>query len=229
MIRAAFFDLDGTLFTGHIWRGLAEHHRAHRTHRALVYVYLVTHMGLWLLHLARLVKEEPFYAAWVRHMPWLMAGFSEEEGQVVFRRLCDDYVLPRLRPDVMELVHRHQAEGRPVVLVSGTFQGLLEVIAEALGLQGAVGTRLRLRKGRYTGDVIEPICFGAGKVERLRQYLAQHPEIDLAASYAYADSIYDVPLLEIVSHPVAVYPEARLATIARQRGWPIIGEIRGEK
>jgi len=50
--------------------------------------------------------------------------------------------------------------------------------------------------------------------------------IDLAASYAYADSIYDLPLLEAVGHPVAVSPEERLASIARQRGWPILGQVR---
>lgn len=64
---------------------------------------------------------------------------------------------------------------------------------------------------------------------RLRQYLAQHPQIDLAASYAYADSIYDLPLLEMLGHPVVVYPEARLTAIARQRGWPLMGEVEGEE
>lgn len=52
------------------------------------------------------------------------------------------------------------------------------------------------------------------------------PIIDLAASYVYADSIYDLPLLEAVGHPVAVCPEERLASIARQRGWPILGQVR---
>ncbi len=59
------------------------------------------------------------------------------------------------------------------------------------------------------------------------------PIIDLAASYAYADSIYDLPLLEAVGHPVAVSPEERLAplgaglaSITRQRGWPILGQVR---
>jgi HAD superfamily hydrolase (TIGR01490 family) len=222
-LEAALFDLDGTLFTGHIWQGLAQQHRARRTHRAHIVAYVTAHMGLWLLHRARLVGEEQALAAWARHMPWLMAGFTIEKGQEVFHRLFDEYVHPRLRDDVLTIVRYHQDAGRPVLLVSGTFQDMLEVIVERLGLQGAAGTQLRVRDGRYTGGAIEPVCFGRGKLARVRQVLAQQDCIDLEACHAYGDTIYDLPLLEAVARATAVYPDHRLALFARQRGWPIVG------
>jgi len=225
-LQAAFFDLDGTLFTGHIWQGLAEHHRTHRTHRLHVATYMVTHMGLWLLHRAGLILEEPALAAWVHHLGWLMAGFSTEEAQEVFGTLVDEYVLPRLRDDVLQILRLHQSEGRPALLVSGTYQGLLDVIVQRLGLHGAAGTQLQVRQGRFSGGVIEPSCFSTGKVKRVQQILAHHPGIDLACSYAYGDTIYDLPLLESVAHPVVVYPDDRLARIARERGWPFVGDER---
>ena len=225
-MQMAFFDLDGTLFTGHVWRGLADHHRSQHTHRLHLSVYVMAHMGLWGLHRARLVSEEAAYGAWVRHMSWLMAGFGVERGQEIFGRVCDEAVTPQLRQDVVELLRQHQADGHSVVLVSGTFQQMLEVIAHRLELQGAVGTRLQARNGRYTGGIIEPACFGAGKLARVQEYLAEHPDVEMAASFAYGDSIYDLPLLEAVGHPTAVYPESRLAAVARQRRWPIVGDER---
>jgi HAD superfamily hydrolase (TIGR01490 family) len=125
-------------------------------------------------------------------------------------------------------LRQHQSEGRPALLVSGTFQGLLDVIVQRLGLQGAAGTRLQVRSGRYTGGVIEPICFAGGKVTRVQQVLAHHPGVDLASSYAYGDSIHDLPLLEAVAHPAVVCPDDRLAHVARQRGWPFVGGAESE-
>jgi len=222
-MQVAFFDLDGTLFTGHVWRALADHHRSQHTHRLHLTIYLMAHMGLWGLHRARLVSEQAAYGAWVRHMSWLMAGFGVERGREIFRRICDEAVVPQLRPDTMELLRQHQADGHAVVLVSGTFQEMLEVIARRLELQGAVGTRLQARNGRYTGGIVEPACFGGGKLARVREYLAEHPNIELPASFAYGDSIYDLPLLEAVGHPTVVYPDTRLAAIAGRRQWPIVG------
>lgn len=225
-MQVAFCDLDGTLFSGHIWRALADHHRSQRSHRLHLSAYVAIHMGLWTLHRARLVSEEAAYGGWVRNMSWLMAGFSVEHGREIFRWVYDEHVRTQLRPEMIAALREHQAGGRAVVLVSGTFQGMLDTIVERLSLQGAVGTQLRVRNGRYTGGIVPPACFGQGKLERVRQFLEHHPDIDLAASFAYGDSIYDLPLLETVGHPTPVYPEARLAAIAREREWPIMGQER---
>jgi len=111
-----------------------------------------------------------------------------------------------------------------VVLVSGAFEELLACLGERLGVQHVVGTRLELRNGRYSGRAIKP-CFGQDKVTLLTELLAKHSlEVDFSQSFAYGDGIFDVPMLELVHNPVAVYPDSQLWDHALQREWRIIGE-----
>lgn len=221
---AAFFDLDGTLFTGHIWQGLSLYLRTHKMQRSQLYIYLGFHMAIWPLYLAGLISQERAWIAWARHMSWTLAGLTLAEGQRAFDWIWAEYVRPKLREDMVEKLHEHQAQNHAVYLVSGTMEPLLGRIAQGLGLEpeAAVGTRIEVRNGRYTGRAIEPTCMGQGKVERLKLFLAEHPEIELAQSYAYADSITDLGFLEIVGYPIAAYPSEELATIARERGWPVL-------
>lgn len=220
---AAFFDLDGTLFDGHIWEALKRHHETHRLKLGTMRVYIWSHMALWPLYSLGLLSRERFYGLWVKHMAWLVGGLTLERAEMVWAWITEREVIPRLRPDVVERLHEHQIQGHRVVLVSGTFEPLLAAIGEPLGVTEVVGTRLEARNGRYTGRAVPPVCLGAGKLARLREYLARRGEgIDLAASYAYADGDVDIPVLEAVGHPVAVYPGPELAAIAAQRGWPVI-------
>jgi phosphoserine phosphatase len=75
--------------------------------------------------------------------------------------------------------------------------------------------------GRYTGNVKGTPCYREGKIERLRAWMAEHDET-LAGSWCYSDSHNDIPLLEIVDHPVAVNPDEMLREHAQSRGWPTI-------
>ena len=224
---AAFFDLDGTLFTGHIWQGLSLHHRTHKMQRLQLYAYVGLHMAMWPLYLAGLMSRERSWSAWARHMPWTLAGLTLSEGQRVFDWMWAEYVQPQLREDIVGKLHQHQAQGHNIYLVSGTMEPLLGRITQGLGLPAAsaIGTQIEVRNGRYTGRAIEPTCMGQGKVERLKLFLAEHSEVDLAQSFAYADSITDLNVLEMVGHPTAVYPDEELAAIAHKRGWPVLGTV----
>jgi len=227
---AAFFDLDGTLFTGHIWQGLRLHHRTHKMQRPQLYAYLYFHMAMWPLYRAGLMSRDKTWVAWARHMSWTLAGLTLTEAQCVFDWLWAEYVQPQLRQDVVEVLRQHQAKGHAVYLVSGTMEPLLARIAQGLGLTpgAAIGTRLEVWKGHYTGRAIEPTCMGEGKAQRLKHFLTGHPEIELAEGFAYADSITDLSVLEMVGHPIAAYPDEELAAIARQRGWQVMGTVRQE-
>ena len=222
---AAFFDLDGTLTTVHIWQALARHHRETRTKRLALWGYLATHYPLYFLYKLRMLSREEAYTRWASDLCWLIAGMTRAEGQAVFDWVADRQVCPALRPDVVDLVRRHQVQGHRVVLVSGTMQPLLEAIGSRLGVDGCIGTVPEARDGRYTGRTVAPVCQGQGKVLRLRQYLAgEGAGIDPAASYAYGDGEWDVPLLESVGHPAAVYPEPGLLAEAARRGWLVFPE-----
>jgi HAD superfamily hydrolase (TIGR01490 family) len=220
----AFFDLDGTLYTGHIWKAITQHHRVHRKKLPFLLAFLVTHLGPWPLAKAGLLDKERHIIRWGEDLAGTVGGFSRQEAQGAFQWIWDHDVAHSLYPEAMSTLRWHQEQGHQVVLVSGTFQELLEIIAQELGVPYAVGTSLEVRGERYTGRIVPPFCFGPYKVQRVREFLeAAGLEIDFASSFAYADTIYDVPLLESVGNPVAVCPDEELLAHARQRGWAVMG------
>lgn len=102
---------------------------------------------------------------------------------------------------------------------------ILDKLVTVMGLDGAIATPLEVKNGRYTGRIVPPLNVGHGKAERLGQFLEDYDEeINLSASYFYTDSIVDVPVMELFGHPIAVYPDKQLATQAKRRGWPTIGD-----
>jgi HAD superfamily hydrolase (TIGR01490 family) len=221
---AAFFDLDGTLCTEHVWRALVRYFKEHRRRRLLVNGFLATHLSLWPLYRLGLLGRERFFRLWVNDMAWLLIGLRPEEGQEIFSWTTDQVLIPSLRPDVAEVLRQHQAEGHLVVLVSGAFEELLSVLGERLGVQHVVGTRLEMKRGRYSGRAVKP-CFGPNKVTLLTELLDRNSlEVDFRQSFSYGDGIFDVPVLELVGNPVAVYPDSQLRDYASQRGWQIIEE-----
>jgi len=222
---AAFFDFDGTLYTGHVWLDLVRHHRAARRHRRWVAAYVARNMALYPVYKLGVLDQTAFYGAWGSTMGWLLRGWPVDQAQAIFERLTDELILPNLRPDLLTRLRAHQAEGKLVALVSGTFAPWLETVARRLDVAHAIGTPLAVRDGRYTGRIVPPLCQGSGKLQRIQAYLAERRlEVDWPASLAYADSGTDLPLLHLVGQPVAVYPDDQLRTHAQAQGWPILGE-----
>ena len=223
----AFFDLDGTLCTEHIWRALMRYFNEHRRRQLLVRAFWAAHFPLWPVHRLGLLSRERFFRLWVNDIAWLLVGLRPEEAQAIFHWVTDQALIPSLRLDVAEVLRRHQAEGHLMVLVSGAFEELLACIGERLGVQHVVGTRLEVKRGRYSGRAVKPSCFGDDKVTLLTELLAKRGlEVDFSQSFSYGDSFFDVPVLELVGNPVAVYPDSELWDYALQRGWQIIGEPR---
>ena len=221
---AAIFDLDGTLYTGHIAKGIARHHRMHRVKRLPLYAFMTTHMPLWLLQRLGLLSEAAMRELWTRHMGWPVRGWTPQEAAAAFAWIAEQYVQPLVHPDVMARLRDHQAAGHRVILVSGTPAPLLAEIGRQFGVEETVGTPLVLRAGRYTGACELPVCQGPNKVLRLDSYLRGSDNVLWPQSYAYADSYTDLPLLERVGHPVAVYPDSRLSAYAQSQGWEIMGK-----
>lgn len=97
----------------------------------------------------------------------------------------------------------------------------MEPLAGALGMTGAIGTKGRVADGHYTDELDGPFVYGKGKAEAVEK-LAADLGYDLDRCYAYSDSISDLPIMEMVGHPVAVNPDSLLTDVAHERGWPIV-------
>ncbi|MDX2342654.1 MAG: HAD-IB family hydrolase [Acidimicrobiia bacterium] len=138
--------------------------------------------------------------------------------------LADD-VIPRLLDDVRKesqgFIDLHTEAGRATYLVTASPIEIVQSLAVELGMTGAIATVAETVDGVYTGGLSEPFCYGPAKADAMRR-VAEREGYDLDLCYAYSDSVSDLPMLEIVGHPVAVNPDNGLEAVARTRGWPIV-------
>jgi HAD superfamily hydrolase (TIGR01490 family) len=131
-------------------------------------------------------------------------------------------ILPRIYPEVLEIAHRHQDEGRSVYIVTAASGELAEMLARVLALDGGIGSQFSsVLDGVYTGRPEGLFIYGTGKATAIEQ-LARERHLDLAASYAYSDSVSDLPMLRAVGHPVVVNPDRELLSLARAEGWEVL-------
>ncbi len=133
-------------------------------------------------------------------------------------------VVGRVIPESAELLREAKDAGHHRIVVSASPIELVGRISDALGLEGAVATRSELDNGCYTGRLAGEFCYGHGKVIEIEK-LAAERGYDLTRSWAYSDSISDLPMMERVGNAVAVNPDKELRRLAGERGWRIV-EIR---
>ena len=211
---AAFFDLDGTLLSvnsGKLWIK-QEWRKGRLTTRQL---------GLAAFYMVgyRLGAIDMDQA--MRKALQTVVGLSEE---MVRRRTEEWYereVRHRAARGGWAVIERHRREGHLLVLHTSSSPYEAAIAKEQFGLEHALSTRYEVRDGKFTGEVLAPICFGAGKVTVAENFAAEH-DVDLDASYFYTDSITDLPMLERVGNPRIVAPDLRLKREASRRGWQVL-------
>jgi phosphoserine phosphatase len=115
-----------------------------------------------------------------------------------------------------------KANGCRVILLSGSLHVLVELFKEALGTDMAIGQKLEIVGGKLTGRKAGIYPFGAEKLDALFAEI-DPAVVDWPNSWALADRLWDLPVLERVGHPVAVHPDAKLRRYAERMGWEIIG------
>ena len=149
-------------------------------------------------------------------------------GEAAYReahaRFMRDWIQPNLKPAALDLVRLHQQQGDAVAIVTATNELVTRPIAEVFGVAELISVELeRDASGWITGAIAGVASMREGKVVRVTQWLAQRglDWLDVETTF-YSDSTNDVPLLERVDHPVATNPDARLRTLALERGWRIL-------
>ena len=139
-------------------------------------------------------------------------------------RFMREVIRPALRSAALDLVRTHQTAGDQVLIVTATNEFVTRPIAQAFGVPELIAVELeRGADGWFTGEIAGTPSMREGKVVRVGQWLAQHglDWLDIETTF-YSDSTNDLPLLEKVDHPVATNPDARLRTVALERGWRIL-------
>ena len=147
--------------------------------------------------------------------------FSEQELDSLHLQYMQEVIEPLITEDALELVNKHRETGDTLMIITATNRFITAPIARAFGVENLLATEPEKIGGKYTGHVIDIPCYQEGKVKRLDKWLGEN-NISLDDSWFYSDSHNDLPLLEIVSHPVAVNPDPTLLQTAKQRNWPVM-------
>lgn len=133
-------------------------------------------------------------------------------------------IRPMMTQKAQDLVNKHKANGDLCMVITATNSYVTRPIVTAYGIEHLIGTDLEMINGEFTGGVSGTPSFGQGKVIRLNEWLAAKGQTlaDFETSYFYSDSHNDLPLMKLVTNPVAVDADSTLTTYASERGWAVI-------
>lgn len=147
-----------------------------------------------------------------------LCDHSLDELAALHERFMEEMIEPILLPKAFELLRWHRERGDFLLIITATNTFVTAPIGRKLGVDALLGVEPELQDGRYTGRYLGIPTFQQGKVKRLYAWLSEQ-SYDLKGSYFYSDSHNDLPLLELVDHPVAVDADESLSTLAEARGW----------
>jgi putative phosphoserine phosphatase/1-acylglycerol-3-phosphate O-acyltransferase len=209
----AFFDMDYTILSGssgllyvrYLWE------RRDINRRALF-------RSLWYSALYKLGLFN--YPAVAAKLASSVADGSEDDTRALCQSWFDEKAVHYVAEKAVQRMAQHRQQGHLVTIISASTPYVVAPLAYHLGVEHYLCTRLQVAHGKFTGAIIEPPCYGPGKVYWASEFAAQHGAA-LGEAYFYSDSHSDLSLLEQVGHPVAVNPDRRLRTVAAGRGWPV--------
>ena len=215
LVKLAIFDLDNTLLAGdsdHLWgeflieQGLVNGEYYQRENDRFYEEYKAGTLDIF------------------EFLAFSLKPLSEHDTDYLkqlHQQFLQQKIRPIMLPEAFSLISKHKKQGDTPVIITATNRFVTEPIAKAFGVEHIIATEPEFTGDRYTGKVAGTPCFQHGKVERLNQWLQQQGET-LEDSWFYSDSHNDIPLLSLVSHPVAVDPDVTLEQHARDNGWDII-------
>ena len=216
-MRAAFFDLDKTVIAKSSLVAFGPEFHSRRLLRRRTLVHAVISQLLFL----RFGADEERLTKMRESVLRVTKGWDRQEVRDLVAETINEVIEPLIYAEARELIAHHCAEGDEVWLVSMSPDEIVEPFAELLGITGAIASRAVVDdEGKFTGEMAF-FAQGENKAVAIRE-LAAKRNIDLAASYAYSDSVTDVPMLRTVGHAYAVNPDRQLTKIAHDSQWPIL-------
>lgn len=214
---AAFYDLEGTLVSTNLVHTLG--------------FYATRQQGLWQTAKASIgtLAKLPFFGITDLYSRNVFnevffrsyAGFSQDRLRYFSDELFEEVLKPAVYDGTKELIDAGKKIGQRQVVLTGALDFTIERLMDFLEIDDYVANRLEFVNGYATGRVLPPVMASATKAKWIREY-AEREGINLSESYAYSDSISDLPMLSIVGHPVAVNPDIRLKQTARQHDWAVV-------
>lgn len=215
--RAAFFDVDNTLVRGSTlyFLGRGMYQRGFFT-KADISRFVVANLRFRMTG----VEKQDVIERYQKAATDFVGGHKVEDILKLGEEIYDEFVSPKLWQGTYKIAHEHLNKGEDVWLVTAAPQDMANIIAHRLGFTGALGSKVIVRDGIYTGELDGKILHGSEKAAAITT-LAHERGYQLSDCYSYSDSYNDLPLLNAVGNPSAINPDAILRIKALAEGWPI--------
>ena len=157
----------------------------------------------------------------INAMAMWMKGVSLSEFEQLADEVVKDYLIPEIRPELIDEIALHRANGAKNVMLSAAMAQVCYPISDHLNLDDVICSHFEVKDGRFTGRPIGRLNFASEKFVSLEKYYTRFPS-KIENDYYYADSISDVSVLDKIGNPVCVDPDRQLARLSRKKGWRII-------
>jgi HAD superfamily hydrolase (TIGR01490 family) len=217
LAAAAFYDLEGTLVSTNLVHTLGFYARNQqgllRSLRKTATTVLSIPVFAATDQYSRKVFNDLFFKRY--------KGETEDRLRFFADELFETVLKPAVFPGTFELIEKSRSLGLRQIVVTGALDFSVEPLMKYLGIETYVSNRLEFVNGIATGRLLPPVLAAATKASWIRNY-AEQEGINLSESYAYTDSMSDLPMLSIVGHPAAVNPDMRLKQTALHHDWPIL-------
>lgn len=214
---AAFYDLEGTLVSTNLVHTLGFYAKNQqglfRTFKKSASTLLSIPIFAVTDQYSRKVFNDLFFKRY--------KGESEDRLRFFAEELFEDVLKPAIFPGAFELIEKSRSLGLRQVVVTGALDLSVTPLMKHLGIEDYVTNRLEFVNGVATGRLLPPVVAAATKASWIRTF-AEREALSLSDSYAYTDSMSDLPMLSVVGHPAAVNPDMRLRQTALHHDWPIL-------
>ncbi|HIA02196.1 MAG TPA: HAD family hydrolase [Myxococcales bacterium] len=211
---AAFFDMDRTVVLCNTGRVYVQDMRSRGEIGFMQMLRLSTILFRYKLSMIDMNRV-------MVHAANALEGQTEDFLEGRCEKIFDERVRQTVSSAAVEAIEGHRRLGHKVVLLSASTNYMVAPLCKLLNMDDFISTRLETAEGKFTGDYVQPMCYGKGKIHWAREYADEHL-IDLPNSYFYTDSYSDLPMLMEVGNKRVVNPDPRLRLHATIKRWPVL-------
>jgi HAD superfamily hydrolase (TIGR01490 family) len=214
---AAFYDLEGTLVSTNLVHTLGFYSKNQQGLLRTVTKSASTLLSIPLFAATDTYSRKVFNDLFFKRYK----GESEDRLRYFADQLFEEVLKPAIFPGAFELIEKSRRLGLRQVVVTGALDISVNPLMRHLGIKDYVANHLEFVNGIATGRLLPPVLAAATKASWIRTF-AEREGISLSDSYAYTDSMSDLPMLSVVGHPAAVNPDMRLRQTALHHDWPVL-------
>jgi len=215
MSELVIFDLDGTII-----KGQSQHiFLKYLFEKRVVGLFFYIKITFWFIFYKLGLVGDP--KGVMEYVFSFLKGMNAGDMDEIIDSFLSERIKEFIFPEIIDIINKHKAESRGLVIVSNSPDIFVKKIAGLLGIENYIATRLEIVGDKFAGKILGDIVYGKNKVNFAKEFSVKN-NFDLSNSYAYADHISDLDLLLMVSKPCAVNPDKLLLKEAKKRNWPVL-------